>query len=411
MKNSEKKTEQGSALLVVMIFVVVVAAMLASYLVVVGSQGQMVGRSQAWNASLTQAEAGVEEAMAQLNAGVSLSANGWGGSGTNFGPLTRTLATGTYTVAIQSGTVDTIYSTGYVTVPVSGARVSRVVKVTAKKQPLFNVALGAVDNINMNGKSVASDSWNSHDPTLSTNGQFNPNWTSTNGDVASVQGIVNIGQHTIDGSLYLGPTASYASSDSQVLGSIYNDFNVSFPDVSLPTTTANGTPIFWVPAPGNTSAHDFTVSGDYVVGDSGSITVEPGVTVTLDVRANTFNPGTVTINGGTTNPGTLIMYQEAGTATLGGNNSAAGNRPENFYYYGLPGVTAITLSGTSAFVGAIYAPEAALTLNGGGNSNNLQGAAIVNQVTLNGHYDFHYDEALGTNGPSRGFIPLSWQEL
>jgi hypothetical protein len=30
---------------------------------------------------------------------------------------------------------------------------------------------------------------------------------------------------------------------------------------------------------------------------------------------------------------------------------------------------------------------------------------------LNGHYDFHYDESLATNGPTRGFIATSWQEL
>jgi hypothetical protein len=69
------------------------------------------------------------------------------------------------------------------------------------------------------------------------------------------------------------------------------------------------------------------------------------------------------------------------------------------------------LSGTSSFIGAIYAPEAVLTLNGGGNSNNLMGAAIVKQVTLNGHYDFHYDEALASWGPAKSFTANSWQEL
>jgi len=78
---------------------------------------------------------------------------------------------------------------------------------------------------------------------------------------------------------------------------------------------------------------------------------------------------------------------------------------------GLPAVTGITLSGTSSFVGAIYSPEASLTLNGGGNANNLIGSAVVNTVTLNGHYDFHYDTALATNGWNRGFVINQWQEL
>ena len=77
----------------------------------------------------------------------------------------------------------------------------------------------------------------------------------------------------------------------------------------------------------------------------------------------------------------------------------------------MPGVTGITLSGNSSFVGVVYAPEATLTLNGGGNNNNLIGAVVVNSVTLNGHYDFHYDTSLGTNGPTSGYVVTSWQEL
>jgi choice-of-anchor A domain-containing protein len=97
---------------------------------------------------------------------------------------------------------------------------------------------------------------------------------------------------------------------------------------------------------------------------------------------------------------------------LSGNSSggASGNRPENLYVYGLQGVTSITLSGNSSFVGAIYAPEAVLTLNGGGAANNLIGAAVVNSVTLNGHYDFHYDTYLGGNQNS-SYVVASWQEL
>ncbi|HWY29655.1 MAG TPA: collagen-binding domain-containing protein, partial [Candidatus Acidoferrum sp.] len=90
---------------------------------------------------------------------------------------------------------------------------------------------------------------------------------------------------------------------------------------------------------------------------------------------------------------------------------AVNNRPDNFYYFGLPGVNSITLGGNSVFVGAIYAPNASLTLNGGGGNNGLDGAAIVASVTLNGHYDFHYDTSLATNQFSRGVIPISWQEL
>ena len=55
---------------------------------------------------------------------------------------------------------------------------------------------------------------------------------------------------------------------------------------------------------------------------------------------------------------------------MAGNSSggASGNRAGNLIIFGMPAVTGITLSGNSSFVGAIYAPEAVLTLNGGGNA-------------------------------------------
>ncbi|MGH7953621.1 MAG: DUF7305 domain-containing protein, partial [Limisphaerales bacterium] len=328
-----------------------------------------------------------------------------------YGPVTRSLAGGSYKVTIStSGSVATITSTGYATVPATGDQVSRVVQVVAENQPLFNVALGAASDVNMNGNSTASDSWNSHDPNESNGGLYN-GYSGTNGSVASEDGFVDIGNHTIQGNLYLGPTASYNNSGT-IDGTVYDDYNVQFPDAALPTTDLTGLPIVWLTPP-PTSSHDFTTSGYYTISDSKDITVEAGQTVVVDLKTTTFDPSYITIMGGTTNAGTLIIYQESGTMTLGGHSSggAIDNKPENFLYYGLPGVTGISLSGTSTFVGAIYAPEASLTLNGGGNSNDLEGSAIVKQVTLNGHYDFHYDESLAAYGPTRGYVPLSWQEI
>jgi Putative Ice-binding-like adhesive domain len=413
MKISFQKQRQseGSFLVGSLIFAILFAMALGGYLTLVEHEDQMVNRSQCWNASLAMAEAGVEEALAQVNASPSdFSANGWGKSGGDYGPMARDLTGGSYSVSIVPGAIPAIYSTGYVTVPITGNVVSRVVKVAIQDLPLFNVALGAVDNINMNGNGIATDSWNSHSSTLSNNGQYDSSRTSTNGSVASVQGLINIGNHTIDGNMYLGPTASYNNSGT-VDGTIYTDYNVQFPNAVLPTVDSSGNVVTWFTAAPVGGNYNFDTPGNYTVNTSASITVQPGVAVTLHVTTQDFSPASITILGGMTNSGTVYIYQDSGTATLSGNASTGGNRPDNFYYYGLPGVTSITLSGNSTFIGVIYAPEAQLTLNGGGNANNLEGAAIVNQVTLNGHYDFHYDESLATNGPSRGYIPISWQEL
>jgi hypothetical protein len=60
----------------------------------------------------------------------------------------------------------------------------------------------------------------------------------------------------------------------------------------------------------------------------------------------------------------------------------------------------------------IYAPNANFTMNGGGNSAyDFVGASITKTVTMNGHFKFHYDEALAKYGPSRGFVLTSWNEM
>ena len=409
----KQKRQKGSVLVVTLIVGVVLLIGMSSYLQLVSVQTVSVARSQLWNDALTVAEAGIEEGLAQMNNSPNqLSKNLWGKSGANFGPVTRDLAIGSFGVMIVTNPAPTVYSTGYVTVPVSGAVVARRVKVTVAPQPLIGLGLGTVFNIDFNGNGIAVNSWDSSNPSLSTNGRYDSSKTSTNGDVASQQGLVNIGNHTIQGNLYLGPTASYVSNTGQVSGKIYSDYNVQIPDVELPVPD-NGN---WLVAPssgsGGSQVHDFQSSGYYWVNDSAKIIVEAGVTVTLDVRTSSFNPAAVEILGGVANSGSLNVYQESGSMTVAGNTAATASlKPQNLYYFGLPGVTSITFSGNSTFTGVIYAPEAALTLNGGGGNNGLVGAAITKSVQMNANYDIHYDESLARTGPIRTYVASSWQEF
>lgn len=406
---------QGSILLVALILSLIMGMALGSYLYLTQGQEQSVARSQRWNSALDVAEAGIEEGLAQANyTPHDFSLNGWTANGSSYGPQNRTLVGGHYIVTIQGGTTPTIYSTGFVTAPITGTSISRAIRVTTQVMPLFNVGLGAVGNINMNGHTVATTSWNSQTNTLSTNGQYDPSKTSTNGDVASEGGIVNVGNDTINGNLYLGPTATYASGSNQVTGTIYGDYNVNFPDVVLPSSAATA------PAPLNINGTNW-ISGpsgsSYTVNDNQPIYVSPGLTnITIFVRTPNWSPSSITLAtnlSGLSSAPYLTVYDEGNSVTLGGNSTggAIAATPLNFIFYGLPSLTSITLSGTSTFIGAIYAPEANLNLNGGGSSNDLLGAAIVNNATMNGHYTLKYDEGLAQFGPAKGFVANSWQEL
>jgi hypothetical protein len=85
---------------------------------------------------------------------------------------------------------------------------------------------------------------------------------------------------------------------------------------------------------------------------------------------------------------------------------------KSFQYFGLPTNTSLSWSGNANYIGTIYAPQATMTLGGGGNDDyDYQGACICKAITMNGHFNFHYDEDLKKNGPVGGFAVSSWQEL
>jgi hypothetical protein len=48
---------------------------------------------------------------------------------------------------------------------------------------------------------------------------------------------------------------------------------------------------------------------------------------------------------------------------------------------------------------------------GGGTAYDFVGASITGTVIMNGHFNFHYDEALRTRGPIKGYVLTSWNEM
>ena len=109
----------------------------------------------------------------------------------------------------------------------------------------------------------------------------------------------------------------------------------------------------------------------------------------------------------------LNFYSSAPSVSLSGNNTAnSDGTADSFAFWGTTNCTSITLSGNAGFTGTIYAPSADFTMNGGGNNTiDFIGASITKTARLNGHFNFHYDEALKNVGPSRGFIVTAWNEM
>src|SRR5216684_4733943 len=95
----------GSVLFVTLGICAILGILIGSYLCLVQTQRLGVARAQAWNSAIVVAEAGVEEAMAHLNSGVStnnLATNTWVSRGSGIVGKTNFLGTSYAVISIQT---------------------------------------------------------------------------------------------------------------------------------------------------------------------------------------------------------------------------------------------------------------------------------------------------------------------
>ena len=377
---------------------------MTTYLTLISNQNRAVARTQTWNAAMPVAEAGVEEALTQLSyAGVTnLAINGWKlGADGNY-HKSRSLPDGSsYAVMIEPLSTPVICSTGFTTLPMFSSALGRVVQVKATNAPLFSPGIIAKSDITMNGNGVSSDSYDS------SLGPYSSSTAGTNGDVASKYRFISVGNADINGSLYLGPTATNSiQKNGEITGNIYHDFNMDFDDARPPFTSGGIPPLAGTVGKTN---YDYILNGqnggEYQLDSlKGSVYVSAG-------NNTLYITGSANISSLVIAPGANVRIYVAGPNTTFGqvNN---GGRPQAMQYYGLPGNTSLALSGNGQFVGTIYAPNANFSANGGGSSSlDVLGSIVVNTVnSFNGHIAFHYDESLKNDGPIH-YVIASWHEL
>jgi hypothetical protein len=433
LRSRKKRHLAGSVLLVILGVTSILGIGLASYLLLMRWQYASVARSQAWNASLALAEGGVDEALAQLNPAVLLfntnidrGANDWtlGADGMYHAPL-RTLPDGSYDVAISSDPLPIICATGYVTIPALSATVARSVRVTTTNVAIFRGAMVAIKGVDFKGNNVLTDSFDSMDTNYSTGGLYDSAKRKANGDVFSTEGLINVQNAEVMGSLYTSPDGSYTVGSggsvgdlNWVLGGTYglqaghykNDFNADFPPVAPPYST--GLP----PAGATVAGTNYTwVLGDadYMYTDPSGAKFNSGDIIFVTGRARLYVTGDFIMGAGATMviaPGASIQLYVGGANAGIGQVNNQGNCA-TFMYFGLPGNTSINLSGNNSFLGAWYAPSADFKLSGSGTGDiDFQGSCVVNTVNMNGHFRFHFDENLKRNGGIRGYQVTSWTE-
>jgi len=133
-------------------------------------------------------------------------------------------------------------------------------------------------------------------------------------------------------------------------------------------------------------------------------------------------PNGLNMNGNDTitidTSGSLTLYSGGNNMTIGGNgsiNTGVINKTgyaANFIAYATSTVTSFTLNGNGTFTGVLVAPSANTRMNGSGSGvDDFTGALLVNSVQMNGHFRFHYDEALARINNSGRFLITSWDEI
>jgi hypothetical protein len=462
MKISLSKTGKvsGNILLITILTGIVIGMTLIGFLTLVDSQSKSVQRSQTWNQSLVVTEAGIEDGMQFINqyAGTqdigawtnTATVNHWSVSNNVFTTTRYLDAAHTiyYTVWVTNLNFATpaIRCTGSVPGPSwlnNPNRISRTVYITAKTTVLFNAAMAALGTINLKGNNIMTDSFDSS----ATNypGYWTTSIRKANGDVATdgkIVGVLTIGNANVGGHVMTGPGGSVSMLANGSVGDIpwidantpgikpgysSDDMNVDFEDVSIPNIT-------WTAAPGSgnmavygytgtnitsTNIHSFshviTTPGNYTINDSGDIYVATNCAVNLDVLSSvgTFSPTMLYGAGTGTNAAKVTCYVDSASCTLGTDDKPqGGGLAGNMVFLGTPNCTSLKYSGNGDFTGAMYFPEADFTLSGGGSGiTDFIGSSVTRTVQMNGHYHFHFDEALKKWNPNNAFVAASWREL
>jgi hypothetical protein len=273
-------------------------------------------------------------------------------------------------------------------------------------QPMFTGAVTTRSNITFKGNEIRVDSYDSMDPNhSSTNGLYDPAKRKPVGDVKSEMGLIDIGNAQINGKLKTGPYGAVSVGASGSVGDLnWNDpgiqpgwhaqnFQFCLPDIQWS---------FFGPEPMGAGTNKYILgTGDFTLPLLG---LAFGESMLVVGNARLYVSGNVLMQGNSSIvivEGSSLTLVAAGASTALTKVNTWGN-VNTFHYYGLVTNTNFSWTGNNAYIGTVYAPQAAITLNGGGTPvKDFQGAIVARSLSISGSFNFHFDEALIRRGPKR----------
>jgi len=412
----DARKRSASALLVILIIAGILAAAIGTYLALTSQGNSNVKRSIGWNAALPLAEAGVEEALSHVVLNTNqFGKDGWTLSSEGFGKQ-RLLGDGYYSVNISGFPNGKVYvtSTGYGVWRASNY-IARTVRVAAQTPSPF-IPIGLVATNITFGGNFGADSYDSID------GPYAPRKATALVTIATPGRLLSLGGSShIHGYVATGPGGTVSSGGSSFVGDENytgpgiqaghqtNNFTQNLPPVFPPFSST--TPRVQTPTNGNVAGVDYTYvlrGGDYFATNLDSAAYGKSLYIasdsTLFVTGNVDLSKIVFANSGLTGPH-LNLFVSAPSVTFA--PSIVGGTPPQFWVFGLPSCTTMTLVSKTTFIGIIYAPTVDLRAEG---NAALCGAIVAATFECFGGFDFHYDSS--TRGiEAKDFKILSWAEL
>jgi hypothetical protein len=281
-------------------------------------------------------------------------------------------------------------------------------KIDPRPLPLFRFAILAQSSIDLSSHAILIDSFDSNDPTHSTDGNYDPLKAKDSGDVGGTS-ILNIGNGRIYGTVLcssqsvikVGPggfigTRAWGITHQYGLepGHIRYGLNVGFRETVIPFAETdyrvlgegpqivNGTSYEDVFTGGNYRLSSFAISNAVLVSNTVSLWVPNGFSVS--------GTGRIDIAEG----GKLSIFTGADSMLSGGGLRNPGDATKCIIY-GLPGCDTIYIGGGNTYALCVYAPLARYDQSSSGtNFTDVVGAIVCKNAGIVGASRIHFDERL-----------------
>ena len=304
----------------------------------------------------------------------------------------------------------------------SAPQVSRRAEAIVRPVSAFSEAIMAVGTVDLTNQNIVIDSFDSRDPAKSTNGLYDPLKRQENGDIATDGNLIEAGNAQIYGDV--ATNSGTVSGAANITGIERTDFYQEPIPVGAPSwPSINPTP--------STVTNTVTLNAGAVKGAAltryqlNTISLSGNKTLTLAGNPNGTQTyieihvtGDVSVSGTAQiviQPGVSAAIYFDGNVDVSGNGIInSNNQPTDLQLYGVqPSDNSsrhVNLSGNAQLSAAVYAPNADVSISGGGSSGHVYGSVVGKTVTMTGVTNLHYDEAAGSSGIINNYKIVSWFE-